>query len=273
MPGRREPITIVSNAKTTRGSAPAASSAVNRETFSDLANLAELHYRDAVQAVQDSPAAFVKKVEESGRLQLLPYLRSRGIIAPQGAILEIGAGSGWLSAQLSRLPEVSRVVATDFSRRLVTEVMPVMSAQLGADPAKIEHRIADFHRLPFEDATFDWVCADSALHHATDVTAVLKEVRRVLKPDGWMFAVREPVRPLIAAAQLRARKQVVDALAHEGVPEPLYRRREWHRFFQDAGFDLTWQTVSFSRGLRRWAATALNGLVKADYCLVGRPRC
>jgi SAM-dependent methyltransferase len=240
--------------------------------LSALANLDELRYREEVQARSESPETFLRKIEASGRLRLPAHLQREGVIQPAGDILEIGAGAGWLSALLSTVPDVSRVVATDFSSRLVNDVMPVVAQALGADMAKLTRRVADFHQLPFERAAFDWVFADSALHHATDVTQLLVELRRVLKTGGRLVALREPVRPVVALWQVRARQGTVDQLETFGVPEPLFSHAEWNRFFRDAGFELSWHGVSFSRGLRRRLSLAMNGLFKADYCLVGAPR-
>jgi SAM-dependent methyltransferase len=167
---------------------------------------------------------------------------------------------------------VEQVTATDFSVRLVNEVMPHVAKALGADESKLTRRVADFHALPFDDRSFDWVVADSALHHGTDVVRVLSEARRVLRPGGRLLAVREPVRPVLAAWQVRARESTVEELSHHGVSEPLYRRGEWNSFFADAGLDVRWFSVSFSRGIRRWLSLASNGLLKADYCIVGTRR-
>jgi len=40
--------------------------------------------------------------------------------------------------------------------------------------------------LPFPDATFDYIHSSGVLHHVTDLNAVMKELGRVLKPDGVM---------------------------------------------------------------------------------------
>jgi SAM-dependent methyltransferase len=240
--------------------------------LSDLANLRELRYREEEQARTDSPEAFLRKIRASGRLELPEYLRKSGVIDPAGRVLEVGAGAGWLSALLSKCPGVVEVVATDFSPRLVNQVMPVVALALDADQTKLTRQVADFHQLPFDEQSFDWVFADSALHHATDVTRLLIELRRVLKPDGRLVAIREPVRPRLARWQLRSRQDTVDHLETFGVPEPLFSRAQWERFFADAGFRLVWHPVSFARGMRRWLSHAANGLFKADYCLIGIPR-
>ena len=42
--------------------------------------------------------------------------------------------------------------------------------------------------MPFADATFDLVASSLALHWVNDIPGVLKEVLRVLKPDGVFIA-------------------------------------------------------------------------------------
>lgn len=45
--------------------------------------------------------------------------------------------------------------------------------------------------LPFPDSSFDLACALSVLHHIPNVSFVLQEVYRTLKPGGWAL-LREP---------------------------------------------------------------------------------
>ena len=245
----------------------------DQPALTSLANIKELEYRDRIQPTHDSPAAMLAKIRRGGRLRILPYLRSAGILRPSGDILEIGAGSGWLSAELSKLPSVSRVVAVDFSEWLVDEVMPEVQRALDGRLEKIERVRGDFHDLSFLNGRpFDFVFADSALHHATDVPRVLREAARVLRPNGRIVAVREPVRPFLARRVVQSRAAVERALQEHGVHEPLYSRAEWRRFFHAADLAVTFEPVVFSRGIRGGLARALNGVTKADYCLIGARR-
>lgn len=43
----------------------------------------------------------------------------------------------------------------------------------------------DVHDIPFEDGTFDVLFCNHVLEHVEDDVAVMKEIRRVLKPGGW----------------------------------------------------------------------------------------
>jgi ubiquinone/menaquinone biosynthesis C-methylase UbiE len=50
----------------------------------------------------------------------------------------------------------------------------------------------DFHALPFEDASFDFVFICSAVHHTWRYEVVLRELMRVLAPGGLLFLENEP---------------------------------------------------------------------------------
>lgn len=53
--------------------------------------------------------------------------------------------------------------------------------------------VMDAHRLPFRSNSLPFVLAWGALHHFADPKAVLKEIRRVLHPDGIFYFDGEPV--------------------------------------------------------------------------------
>jgi SAM-dependent methyltransferase len=58
-------------------------------------------------------------------------------------------------------------------------------------------------RLPADDASFDRVLAIHVLEHLPDLPAALKEIRRVVKPDGRLLAVIPCERGLAYAAARR----------------------------------------------------------------------
>jgi ubiquinone/menaquinone biosynthesis C-methylase UbiE len=101
--------------------------------------------------------------------------RSELLAGTRGAVLEVGAGTG---ANVSHYPEaVERLVLTDAD--------PHMLARLGARldrEATVERASVD--RLPFPDASFDFVVGTLLLCSAPDPEASLREIRRVLRPEG-----------------------------------------------------------------------------------------
>ena len=56
--------------------------------------------------------------------------------------------------------------------------------ELGPRPAVL----FDAHDIPFEDASFDGVIAQAVLEHVADPQRCVSEIRRVLKPDGIVYA-------------------------------------------------------------------------------------
>jgi len=48
--------------------------------------------------------------------------------------------------------------------------------------------VCDAHDVPFEDQTFDGVIAQAVLEHVVDPKRCVEEIRRVLKPEGIVYA-------------------------------------------------------------------------------------
>jgi SAM-dependent methyltransferase len=96
----------------------------------------------------------------------------------------LGLGSAYGDELAPILPSTSRLVIVEPSSAFVrTSVHGV--------PAEYVKPSAD-GSLPFPDDTFDLVTALGVLHHIPNVTFVVRELSRTLKPGGHML-VREPI--------------------------------------------------------------------------------
>ncbi len=102
-------------------------------------------------------------------------------IDQEGHVLEVGSGWGATARYLARAAGL-RVTATNIENdhlivgRTLSELLGVHSL--------IAHEYADFHALPFPDATFDAWWAQEATVHANDKQQMFSEAFRVLKPGG-----------------------------------------------------------------------------------------
>ncbi len=116
-------------------------------------------------------------------------------------MLELGCGPAKLWREnIARIPASWHVTLTDASAEIVAEA----EAQLGDASHRFTFTVADARQLPFADASFDAVIANHMLYHVPDLPRALREVRRVLKPDGQLFAAtngREHMRELDALSQ------------------------------------------------------------------------
>lgn len=113
----------------------------------------------------------------------------------------------------------------------------------------IDFRVGDAEVLPYTTGTFDAVLCSGMLHHIPDLNQVFSEIRRVLKPNGFMFA-REPNEDNFAARYPQASfaHLVLKHLIHIATRKPAVIEPEEHEFhidFDYSGFvDILSQSFS-----------------------------
>jgi SAM-dependent methyltransferase len=145
-------------------------------------------------------AAYDGFIEPASRLKMGP-LRRFAAGEAHGRVLELGAGTGanlpyydWSKVEALYLTEPDPHMAKRLERRLAD--LP------GAARDKIHTVDAPAESLPFADHDFDFAVVTLVLCSVHDLQASLRELRRVLKPDGELRLV-EHVRggALVAPAQ------------------------------------------------------------------------
>ncbi|MDQ1293764.1 MAG: class SAM-dependent methyltransferase [Actinomycetota bacterium] len=125
-----------------------------------------------------------------------------GLLGPVAGrrVLEIGCGAGQCSRWLSE--QGAQAVGLDLSAGMLTAGMLSAGRLTAAVPAERSPRggpgwvHGDARRLPFADSSFDLACsAFGAIPFVADPHLVMKEVARVLRPEGkFVFSVTHPIR-------------------------------------------------------------------------------
>jgi SAM-dependent methyltransferase len=100
-------------------------------------------------------------------------------------VLEVGPGRGELAERVARELD-ARVVGVDQSERMVA-----LTQERG-----VEAIVGDVQDLPFRDGIFDCAVAAWMLYHVPDLNRALRELRRVLRPDGRLVAVTNSERTM-----------------------------------------------------------------------------
>jgi len=109
--------------------------------------------------------------------------RTELLAQASGRVLELGAGTGL------NLPHYTDAV----DELVLSEPDAAMGRRLGRRLAGAHSAVvvvaAPAERLPFDDASFDTVVSTLVLCTVTDATAAVREVRRVLRPEGRLLFI------------------------------------------------------------------------------------
>ena len=165
---------------------------------------------------------------------------------PSARILEVGCGAGLMTSALARNGYI--VDALDS-----TMAMLRMTRNGAADQC-VQRRIrvhsADVHALPFQARTFDLVIAIGVIPWLHSERLALREMHRVLKPDGYLLVtadnnarlnrILDPLSsPLLVPLRLAAKR--VLRLCGLWSPNSAFQPkrhypREFNRFIGECGF-------------------------------------
>jgi ubiquinone/menaquinone biosynthesis C-methylase UbiE len=116
---------------------------------------------------------------ENSAAYLLPDLQ------PGLSVLDVGCGPGTITIDVATRVAPGVVIGINASEA------PLEGARKDAEAKGVDnvrYGVADVHRLPFADGTYDIVHAHQVLQHLSDPVAALREMARVCKPGGIVAA-------------------------------------------------------------------------------------
>jgi arsenite methyltransferase len=104
--------------------------------------------------------------------------------APGERIVDIGSGAGFDSFLAARqVGPDGRVIGVDMTPEMLDKSRAT-AADLGLE--QVEFRAGLAEALPVDDGWADAVISNGVINLCSDKRAVLTEIRRVLKPGGWL---------------------------------------------------------------------------------------
>ena len=114
--------------------------------------------------------------------------------------LDVCCGTGdWSIALSDAVGETGKVIGLDFSKNMLSVAEEKQEA-LQLEQLELVHGNA--MELPFEDNTFDYVTIGFGLRNVPDYMTVLKEMYRVVKPNGRVVCLETSQPELIGFKQL-----------------------------------------------------------------------
>lgn len=127
-------------------------------------------------------------------------------LSDRDMFLDFGCGSGFLSELVYKKKLFESIVGIDIS-----------DVQVNLYNQKFDNNIAkaivgDITSIPYNDAIFSMASCYSVLHHILDYKAVIKEITRILKPNGILYADFEPAHAFrkIMSIPLSIRRKIFD---------------------------------------------------------------
>lgn len=149
-----------------------------------------------------------KAVVRSGLDIESEYLLFRSLLGqPDGPILDLGCGTGLFARRLAADLKGSQLLALDVSRAMIEEAM----AQAREEGVPVDFIRGQMPELPLHDQTLGAVLMAGSLQLVDDVGLLMRELYRVLRPQGtWVASTFLPgpvIRPLHRALGLIGRPE------------------------------------------------------------------
>jgi ubiquinone/menaquinone biosynthesis C-methylase UbiE len=112
-------------------------------------------------------------------------------VSPQKShtILDVGCGGGKTIARLAAMATEGKTYGIDYSEESVAASRRENRKLIAA--GRVEVMLGSVSHLPFPDQMFDLVTAVETHYYWPDLNADMREVLRVLKPDGTLIIIAE----------------------------------------------------------------------------------
>ena len=123
---------------------------------------------------------FTLNIDIRWRKEIVKYISDKNI--PSSNILDLASGTGDLTLELLNL-NPQRICAVDISKNM----LEIQRAKIKDN--RLELIQADVNSLPFENKTFDIVTIGFGVRNFENLDASLKEISRVMKPDGRLIVL------------------------------------------------------------------------------------
>lgn len=129
-------------------------------------------------------------------------------------VMDYGCGPGHDLVGFLEFSRPRRLVGVDVSTSSLAEAAARLKLH-GGDAVQLQRLDPAESRLPFDDASFDYIHSSGVLHHVPDLRLILGELRRLLRPGGrvrvMVYNYNSLWMHLYVAYALRHRDQTIPA--------------------------------------------------------------
>ena len=158
-------------------------------------------------------------------------------VSKHDSVIDVGCGEGYI---LSLLPKAKKSIGLDISKVALNRAKKFLQNR-----KDIELLLGDGQNIRFEDDSFDVVICSEMLEHIPNPHAVIKELHRILKPNGNLV-VSIPDESRIKQIMQIVKFFKVDRFLHAARKQETY---EWHLHEADMKFLRSISSEEFSIGV------------------------
>ncbi|MFA5196790.1 MAG: class I SAM-dependent methyltransferase [Bacteroidales bacterium] len=180
----------------------------------------------------------------------------------QGVVLDAGCGMGRHLRFLAKQPNL-RIVGIDKNTGALREALTSLEKMPDALSKDYLVSEADINRLPFADISFDCVICSEVLEHIPDHEAAIKELIRILKPDGTL---------VVSVPRYYSEKLCwlisYDYYHSEGGHIRIYKKKELPEMLKKHGFQCLKINYKHALHMPYWWLKCLVGLKNEENILV-----
>lgn len=154
------------------------------------------------------------------------FMRELSSIVRGGeVVLDVGAGSGYFSLPVAKQLDKGKMICLDLSEEMLDRLERM--AEKSGVRNRMEILKGDASFIPLDNESVDLVVSHGVFHELSNPEAILQEMMRVLKPEGWVVVT--DFRDTWIGKRIGA--------AHRGGEHGAFSIRELQSLFGKVGFN------------------------------------
>ncbi|HEY5736204.1 MAG TPA: class I SAM-dependent methyltransferase [Nitrosopumilus sp.] len=184
------------------------------------------------------------KWAQNGRAELMEVEHGKNVLKFLKTIsfdhpftfLDVGCGNGWVVRKIAKEKKCKRVIGIDKSKKMIIQ------SKKKKDSEKEEFFHTDIESMKYK-AKFDFIFSMESLYYSDSIEIALEKIYKLLKPGGKFFCGTDFYTDNKATARWAEMMKI---------PMHLHSKKEWRKFFQNAGFKVKTRHVKDLKNKKKW---------------------
>ncbi len=152
------------------------------------------------------------------------------------SFLDMGCGNGWVVRKMSQIKSCKKAVGIDKSKKMIVQARKKTTSK------KQSFIHTDIESWKY-NGRFDYVFSMESLYYADSIDVALEKISKLLNPGGKFFCGTDFYSENKATARWAG---IMKIQMH------LHSKKEWKKFFKDAGFQVKTRHVRDLKHKRKW---------------------